>query len=100
MAELSSLGLFEVAIQAYGGGTETRLFARNPPVEEGHLQRLTQAGFGATYPDLAGRVTIVEQDGATATVLGGEGELWRILGFAMLACLLIESFLAWRFGRR
>ena len=52
------------------------------------------------YPDLAGRVTIVEQDGASATVLGGEGELWRILGFAMLACLLIESFLAWRFGRR
>ena len=101
MVDLSSLGLFEVILEAYGGGTEQRLFARNPPIQEGHLRKMTRAEFASNYPsDAAGRVTIVEPDGAGATVLGGGGELWRILGFAMLASLLMESFLAWRFGRR
>ena len=101
MRELSGLGLFDVTLQLHGGGSEQRLFARNPPVEEGALRKLTQAGFAGSYPaDAAARVTIIEQEVADAAVLGGGGELWRILGFAMLASLLLESFLAWRFGRR
>ncbi len=86
---------------ADGGRTEQRLFARNPPVEEGFLQKFTNAGFVANFPaDAAARVTIVEDDGTSAAALGGQGELWRILGLAMLVSLLLESLLAWRFGRR
>ena len=88
-------------MENYGGGTERRLFARNPPIEEGQLQKMTAGGFVASYPsDLAGRVTIIEPEGGAAANLAGEGELWRLLGLAMLGCLLLESILAWRFGRR
>lgn len=101
MAELASLGLFEVTLEAHGGRTEQRLFARNPPVEEGLLEKFTDAGFVANFPaDAAARVTILESDGTSAADLGGRGELWRILGLAMLVSLLLESLLAWRFGRR
>ncbi len=101
MADLSGRGLFEVTMGTYGGGTERRLFARNPPVEEGHLQKMTAGGFIASYPsDLAGRVTIIEPESGAAANLAGEGELWRFLGIAMLGSLLLESILAWRFGRR
>jgi len=30
----------------------------------------------------------------------GEGEMWRLLGAGMLLALLLETLLAWRFGRR
>ena len=30
----------------------------------------------------------------------GEGEAWRLLGAMLLVAMLLETLLAWRFGRR
>ena len=71
-------------------------------VVEGNLQRLTRMGWQRAYPEeLADRVLIVESSAAqTALLKSGYGEIWRTLAMAMLAALMLESILAWRFGRR
>ena len=100
MAELHRLGAFEAVLQLHSGTTESRVFTRNVDLRESRLVRLDGKDFVRTYPQAVhDRVTF--RDEATGLVArDGEGELWRLLGAAMLLALLVETLLAWRFGRR
>ena len=100
MPELRQLGAYEVALTRHDGVPDTRVFARNPSIEESRLLGLTEAAFARLYPtEVQQRVAFV--DGDTGFGAGsGEGELWHLLAVALLLGLLTESFLAWRFGRR
>lgn len=100
MTELGSLGAYEVQLRLHSGATETRVFARNVDPAESKLVRLLPADFARVFPpDLHERVSF-HDEGTGLTEGEGEGELWKLLGAAMLAALLLETLLAWRFGRR
>lgn len=100
MTDLRQLGAYEVDLARHDGVVERRLFARNPPLAESRLAGLLDTSFARLYPpELHGRV-VFAGDGAGAGAAGDEGELWQLLAFALLAGLLLESLLAWRFGRR
>lgn len=67
------------------------------------MQRLTAEGWKRNYPKeiLDDRVTIIEGTGTGGSGSEtGEGEIWRLLAMVLLTVLLLETFLAWRFGRR
>lgn len=100
MADLGALGAYEAQLKLHSGSFETRLFARNPDPAESRLVRLLPADFARVFPpDLHERVSF--HDESTGLTEGeGEGELWKLIGAAMLAALLLETLLAWRFGRR
>lgn len=101
MRELMGFGLFEVELTPHAGQKERRLLSRNGPVAEGRLTVLTQRDLFGAYPDeLQGHVSVVESGMGGAAMQGGFGETWRTLAMALMAVLLLESFLAWRFGRR
>lgn len=100
MTELRQLGAFDVDIARHDGGTEKRMFARNVPTAESRLVGFLDSGFARLYPkELQGRVTFVADAGGLGAA-SGAGELWQLLAAALLAGLLLESLLAWRFGRR
>ncbi|MEQ1630839.1 MAG: BatA domain-containing protein [Planctomycetota bacterium] len=100
MTELTSLGGYEVRLALHSGNVETRAFARNPDIVESRLVRLSSADFTRVFPpDLHDRVTFRDESAGLASG-GGEGELWRLIGLGMLLALLLETLLAWRFGRR
>ena len=76
------------------------VFARNPPLVESRLVRLAPADFTRVYPpEVHDRVALRDESQGFGSA-SGEGELWRALAMTMLAALLLESLLAWRFGRR
>lgn len=100
MAELRGLGAFEVACSRHDGVPEIRMFARTAPADESRLVGFSPASFERQYPpDLQPRVTFVAPEGGLGAV-SGEGEIWKWLTVALIAGLLLESLLAWRFGRR
>lgn len=100
MAELRELGAYEVELARHDGVTDVRLFARNPAIAESRLLGFSDAAFARLYPpELQARVKFIG-DGATFGESGGEGELWQLIAAALLVGLVLESVLAWRFGRR
>ena len=100
MAELTSLGCYDVQLRLHSGTVETRVFARNPDIFESRLVRLATADFTRVFPpEIHDRVTFRDESAGLGSG-GSEGELWRLLGFGMLLALLLETLLAWRFGRR
>jgi hypothetical protein len=100
MADLQGLGAYTVDLHQHGGETEQRMFARNPPLEESRMQTLTEGVFKRAFPpELHGRVLFVEASAGSEHGTG-QGEIWRLLAALLLAGLLLESLLAWRFGRR
>lgn len=100
MAELRQLGAYELELVRHDGVPDTRLFARNPPLVESRLLGFPEAGFARLYPPEAqAHVRFVGEDAGFGNG-DGEGELWQVLAAALLAGLLLESLLAWRFGRR
>ena len=100
MSELGSLGGYEVDLELHSGLMDTRVFARNPPLVESRLKRFTSADFSRIYPpEVHDRVTMRDETEGFGSA-SGEGELWRALAATMLLALLLESLLAWRFGRR
>jgi hypothetical protein len=103
MQELQGYGVFAAARRSHSGETERLLFARNPFVEEGVLRKLGPGVFVRAYPpELADRLTVVshaETQAAPNLAMAGGG-LWRLLAFGLLVGLLLETVLAWRFGRR
>ncbi|MBL9079267.1 MAG: BatA domain-containing protein [Planctomycetes bacterium] len=100
MAELRQLGAYEIELARHDGAPDRRLFARNPPLAESHLLGFTDAAFARLYPpELQSRIAFVGDDGGLGSG-SGEGELWHLLAALLLAGLLLESVLAWRFGRR
>jgi hypothetical protein len=95
-AELRGLGTVELTLSRHDGGRETRLLARNPPLREGELLRFTGSAFQRAYPAEAGeRATFEEAAGGAGQESSG-GDLARMLAFALLAALLLESLLAFR----
>ncbi|MCA8957750.1 MAG: BatA domain-containing protein [Planctomycetes bacterium] len=102
MTRVEGLGLFELTLAPHRGQAETRLIGRSAPSSEGRLQKLSKAAWKRIYPaEVQDRLDVIEEKGSdSAVAVAGEGEVWRMLAFALLAFLLLESVLAWRFGRR
>lgn len=103
MRALQGYGLFEVRRELHAGGAEREYVARNPLLAEGELEPLSAGTLRSTLPDSAQeRVTIVRAaDGAAAVRdLSAQSSLWRWLGLLMVVGMLLETVLAWRFGRR
>ena len=99
MSELSGFGLFELTLTPHTGSRERRLLARNAPSEEGFVATVAKAGLESVYPpDAMARLKI--DDPAQQAADRAQGELWRTLAWALLIFLLLETLLAWRFGRR
>jgi hypothetical protein len=100
MGELRQLGGFAVELGRHDGVAETRLFARNAPIAESRLLPFLDSAFTRLYPaDLHGRVRFV-REGSSLGDGNGEGEMWHLLAALLLVGLLLETVLAWRFGRR
>jgi uncharacterized membrane protein len=100
MSELRQLGAYEVELARHDNATEKRLIARNPETAESHLIGFLDSSFTRLYPkELHDRVAFVGDSGGLGTG-SGEGEIWKLLAGALLLGLLLESLLAWRFGRR
>ncbi len=84
-----------------GSGPDLELFAVNPDPVEGDLGRFTLADLRAeVLKDIR-----FEAPDPTALEAGKAegprgGELWKYLVAAALACLVLESLVAWRFGAR
>lgn len=102
MPDLEGTGLFQITLTPHRGEAEARLMSRSAPSAEGQLQRLNEAGWMRVYPsDVHDRLHIIEESKTDEALAGvGEGELWRVLAIALLLFLLLETVLAWRFGRR
>ncbi len=100
MGELRQLGGFAVELGRHDGTAETRLFARNAPIAESRLLPFLDSAFTRLYPsELHGRVRFV-REGSSLGDGNGEGEMWHLLAALLLVGLLLETVLAWRFGRR
>ena len=100
MAELRSLGGYEATLMLHSGAEEARVFARNPDVVESRLVRMLDADFARAFPqELHARVSFLDEAGGLLRG-EGEGEAWRLLGAMLLVAMLLETLLAWRFGRR
>lgn len=104
MASVQGLGLFKLTLTPHRGNPEERLIARAAPAAEGRLQRLGEQGWAREFKGMDDRLDVVEvnKDGSASAAgqVGGEGELWRLLALALLGMLMLETLLAWRFGRR
>lgn len=100
MGELRQLGGFTVELGRHDGTAETRVFARNAPIAESRLLPFLDTAFTRLFPpDLHGRVRFVREGNSLGDGTG-EGELWHLLAVLLLVGLLLETVLAWRFGRR
>ncbi len=100
MAELRQLGGYELELGRHDGAVDRRLIARNAPIGESRLVGFADTAFARTYPaEVHDRVTFVRDEGAADAEVG-EGEVWPLLAGLLLVGLLLESVLAWRFGRR
>ncbi len=100
MSELHSLGGYEAKLMLHSGAEESRVFARNVDVGESRLVRMLPQDFARAFPqEVQSRVTFLDEGGGLLRG-EGEGEMWRLLGVGMLLALLLETLLAWRFGRR
>jgi hypothetical protein len=100
MSELRQLGPYEVELTRHDGAPDKRVLARNAPVAESRLVGFAADAFQRLYPaELHGRVTFARED-VVDDAEGSEGEVWPLLATLLLAGLLLESLLAWRFGRR
>ena len=100
LRELSQRGAYEVTLQRHDGVPEQRVLARNGPVDEGRLVAFDQASFNKLYAaNLHDLVTFARGENSVGAA-ASEGEAWPLLAALLLAGLLLESLLAWRFGRR
>ena len=100
LAELSQRGAYSLELQRHDGLPDKRMFARNGPISESNLIGFDESSFKRMYPvAVHDRVTFIrDEDGVGAS--SDEGEAWPLLAALLLAGMLAESLLAWRFGRR
>jgi len=79
---------------------EEQVFGVNPDAAEGSLLRAERAAVRSRFPGLDLKVTSgLDEGAATAFAPVREGELTKWLLIAVLAILLLEPYLAMRFGR-
>lgn len=79
---------------------EEQVFGVNPDAGEGALLRAERAAVRGRFPGVELKVTSgLEEGAAQALAPVREGELTRWLLIAVLAILLLEPYLAMRFGR-
>ena len=101
MEGLRGTGLYDVRLAPHAGEAEKRLLARNAEIAEGSLQQISRRELLPALPEtLRERVRVLDTEANDTAAAVGAGESWRFLTAAMLAVLLLESVLAWRFGRR
>lgn len=100
MTELREIGAYEVELQRHDGVPEKRMLARNGPIDESRLVSFDEASFKRLYPGNLHDLMTFVRDETGIGAAAGEGEAWRLLASLLLAGLLLESLLAWRFGRR
>ena len=99
MPELRGFGLFEIGITPHTGQKEVRQLSRSSPADEGAMATMSMAALQSSYPpELAAKVKLVAGEGEI--MQQAQGELWKTLAWLLLAFLLLETVLAWRFGRR
>jgi hypothetical protein len=100
MPDLRHVGAYEVLLSRHDGLVDHELFARQAPAVESRMLGFTETTFLRAYPpEVHERVRFTDDDGE-ALLDEGEGELWQVLALLLMAFLLLETLLAWRFGRR
>lgn len=100
MAELQGLGLFTLALARHVGGPQTRVLARNAPLREGELLRLTRTSLQTAYPkEIVEQLVIEDGAGSGSAQQEGGANLARACAIALVLALLLESLLAWRVSR-
>ena len=100
MSELTERGAYELERQRHDGLPDKRMIARNGPIAESHLGAFDEQAFKRFYPSNVHDLVTFVRDETGATAVAAEGEAWPLLAALLLAGLLAESLLAWRFGRR
>lgn len=99
MGEVRGYGLFEAVVTPHAGEPERRVFSRNAHLGESDLRPLRGDGLLSAYgAEFQQRVTVAGR--GSPALQAGQSELWRLLVAGILIGLLLETFLAWRFGRR
>ena len=96
---LDIAGRYELELTRTDGGRESRAMAAVAPEREGDLTRIEPALAARTLNTIG--VTYVRDDGDEWSKSATGGEDWsRGLAAGLVALLVGESLLAWRFGRR
>jgi len=95
-------GCYKLILGRIGAEDESVFFSVSPWVEEGRLAALGKREFLSGLPaEIADRTQWIDsQTLAQAGFLSDEGDVWRYLAFVLVAFVLLETMLAWRFGRR
>ena len=100
LADLTERGPYELDLQRHDGLPSKRMFARNGPAGESHLAGFDESAFKKFYPGKVHDLVTFVRDENGLGAASAEGEAWPLLAALLLAGLLAESLLAWRFGRR
>jgi len=102
MTDLRHYGLYAIDLQGHDGRVQRRLFARNSILEEGHLSQLSEEAFARSYSkEATDRIDIIDVAATEGEQqLAGSSGMWRWFALALLIGLVLETLLAWRFGRR
>lgn len=91
---------YEITLRRGDQKEEPLYFTVSPWEGEGRPQALDNRTLESLFPpEYHDRIQFIEQQSVNASLLD-EGEIWRWLAFGLLAGLLLETFLAWKFGHR
>lgn len=91
-------GAYRLTLRTGDDQEEQRYFAVQPWPKEGRPAKVDRRAFFAALPPEYRERAIFVEDAATADLDDG-GEFWRLLAFALLAGLFVETLLAWKIGR-
>ncbi|MCB9880195.1 MAG: BatA domain-containing protein [Planctomycetes bacterium] len=90
-------GAYRLTFSKGDGSNDERYFAVRPWTNEGKPARLDdRATLSALPPEYRERTVVTKE---TSEDLDDGGEFWRVLAFALLAGLFVETLLAWKVGR-
>jgi hypothetical protein len=94
-------GVYRLVLARTSGPDASLYFGVHSWPQEGRPEMVEGQTLVAALPaELRDKVAVVEStQTAQAGLLTDEGEIWRFLAFIVLAGLMIETVLAWRFGR-
>lgn len=97
MAELRGTGAFDLTLRRHDGSAQVLRLARNAPASESDLAVLPTSELTRVLPpELQSALQFATHVSGEA---GNASEVWWWCAAAMLVGMLLESLLAWRFGR-